>query len=152
MKRVLPFALLLALVAVIASASCLLTRHYLSRAPQAAANSAQPELFEQLGLTPAQEQKINVIRARFAAQQHHCLALMQQRNRELAAVITSDRADSPRVQAAVEKIHEAMGDLQKATLTSVFAAREVLTPAQYDRLLELVAAQLSADGGHACCR
>jgi Spy/CpxP family protein refolding chaperone len=146
MKRILSLVILLVVVALVASASCLVTRHYFKH-PAA----AKPEIFGQLGLSAEQGRRINAIRAQFNASQHQCLLLMQQRNRELAGVILAERTDSPRVQAAVEKIHEAMGDMQKATLTSIFAARDVLTPAQYDLLLKLVAAQLSTGTDNACC-
>ncbi|MDR0533951.1 MAG: periplasmic heavy metal sensor [Verrucomicrobiales bacterium] len=150
MKRILPFVALLVLVAVVASASCLLTRHYFGH-PAPATPAVKTEVFEQLNLSADQEQKIDAIRAQFTARQHQCMLLMQQRNNELAAAILADRADSPRVQAAVEKIHEAMGDMQKATLNSIFAAKEVLTPAQYDKLLQLTAQQLSAAADSPCC-
>ncbi|MDR1190720.1 MAG: periplasmic heavy metal sensor [Verrucomicrobiales bacterium] len=149
MKRVLSFLILLALVAAVASASCWLTRRYIQPSPPPAADG---EVFAQLDLTPEQERKINVIREQFNTSRQHCALLMNQRNRELAAVILSDKADSPRVQAAVEQIHEAMGDMQKATLNSIFAARDVLTTEQYGRLLRLVAEQLSAGAEHPCCR
>ncbi|MDR1305478.1 MAG: periplasmic heavy metal sensor [Verrucomicrobiales bacterium] len=148
MKRLIPFVALLVAVALVAAASCLLTRRYLARP---AVVAEQPELFAQIGLSAEQEKDINAIRAQFAASQHRCQSLMRQRNRELAAVILADRADSPRVQAAVEKIHEAMGDMQKATLNSIFAAKDVLTPAQYEQLLRLVAGQLSAGADNSCC-
>jgi Spy/CpxP family protein refolding chaperone len=150
MKRILSLIILLVAVALVASASCLLTRHYFGH--PAAMTAAKPEIFEQLGLSAEQEQKINAIRAQFNASQHQCMLLMQQRNRELAGVILAERADSPRVQAAVEKIHEVMGDMQKTTLTSIFAARDILTPAQYDHLLKLVATQLSTGTDNACCQ
>ncbi|MDR2463818.1 MAG: periplasmic heavy metal sensor [Verrucomicrobiales bacterium] len=146
MKRLLPLLALLALVAAVALASCWLTQRYLGAPPPAADN----EIFARLDLTPEQEKKIDAIRGQFSVSRRNCAALMRQRNRELADVILSDGADSPRVRAAVEKIHEAMGDMQKATLHSVFAARGALSPEQYERLLRLVAEQLSAE--HPCCR
>ena len=74
---------------------------------------------------------------------------LQQANRELAQTILEDRGESPRVRAAVAKIHDAMGQLQNATLEHVFEMKTVLTPVQYDRLLTLTAQALSeTDDGH----
>lgn len=148
MKRLFSFLILLSAVALVSVSACLIVQHYV----RAKDPGQKPELFSQLNLSAEQEQKINAIREKFAANQHQCMVLMQQRNRELADAIISDRADSPRVQAAVEKIHEAMGDMQKATLMSIFAAKEVLTPEQYDQLLHLVAKQLSTPETAPCCR
>jgi nickel and cobalt resistance protein CnrR len=148
MKRILSFLVLLVIVVLVASAGSLLTRYYIDQKTP----PAKTEVFAQLNLTPEQEQKINAIRTQFANQQQQCMQLMQQRNRELAEVILTEQANSPRVQAAVERVHEAMGDMQKATLTSIFAAKEILTPEQYDKLLHLVATQLSTPETAPCCR
>jgi Spy/CpxP family protein refolding chaperone len=56
---------------------------------------------------------------------------------ELATVMQEDKAYSPRVVAAVEKIHHAQSDLEKSTLEHIFAMKSVLTPEQFDKLLKL---------------
>ena len=57
----------------------------------------------------------------------------------LAHAILTDKAISPRFKAAVEKIHEAQGQLQNATLAHVFEMKAVLNEQQYDKLLNLTA-------------
>jgi len=67
------------------------------------------------------------------------MARIRDGNRELADAIISDRSDSQRVKAAVEKIHRAQGDLQNAVLEHVFAMRPILSDAQYERLTKMTA-------------
>ena len=55
---------------------------------------------------------------------------MRAANAELARAIQSRHEYSPEVQAAVERFHGAMGELQKETILHVLAMRTVLTPAQ----------------------
>jgi Spy/CpxP family protein refolding chaperone len=68
-------------------------------------------------------------------------------NKELAEAIKQDQAASPRVSAAVEKIHHAQGKLQEATLEHVLEMKEVLTPEQYQKLLNLTADELNQVNG-----
>ena len=58
---------------------------------------------------------------------------------ELAQAILQDKDNSPRVTVAIEKIQQAQGALQKATLQHVFEMKEALTPEQYQKLLNLTA-------------
>ena len=51
-------------------------------------------------------------------------------NAELAAAIREEHGYGPRVTAAIERFHHAMGELQSETIRHVFAMREVLTPEQ----------------------
>ena len=51
-------------------------------------------------------------------------------NAELARAIQSRHEYSPEVQAAVNRFHAAMGELQKETILHVLAMRTVLTPEQ----------------------
>ena len=144
------FALLLLTVAVVAAGSCLLTgrwvasRHAASSAPGAAA--AHQWIHRELGITPEQEQALQPIEAKYAARRDELMAAIHQANAELARAIREDRADSPNVSAAVDKIHHAQGELQKVTLQHVFEMRSALSPAQYDNLLNQTATALEADG------
>ena len=51
----------------------------------------------------------------------------------------------PRVTAAVDHFHVAMGDLQKATIEHIFAMRAVMRPDQAARLDRTVVKALTAD-------
>ena len=92
-----------------------------------------------LGLTPEQERSLEPIEEKFTGHRKELMALIREGNRELAEAIISDRSDSQRVKAAVEKIHRAQGDLQNAVLEHVFAMRPVLSAKQYDRLVQMTA-------------
>ncbi|MEO8353541.1 MAG: hypothetical protein ABI680_17570, partial [Chthoniobacteraceae bacterium] len=54
-----------------------------------------------------------------------------------------DRSDSERVKAAVARIHQAQGELQNATLQHIFEMQPVLTPQQYEKLLQSTAEALT---------
>ena len=52
-----------------------------------------------------------------------------------------------RVSTAVERIHDAQGELQEATIEHVFEMKGVLTPEQYQKLLNLTADELNEVNG-----
>ncbi len=76
---------------------------------------------------------------RYDEQKRHGSELIRLANMELAQAILTDKTDSPRVRAAIAKIHEAQGELQNATVQHVFEMRAVLQPEQYEKLLNLTA-------------
>ncbi|MDE1170664.1 MAG: periplasmic heavy metal sensor [Verrucomicrobium sp.] len=135
-------ALLLVLVALVAAGSAWLT----GRCQREAASDSHAALHRRLHVTPEQERRLEPVESRFAVQRESGAAAIAAANRELARALLEDRGDSPRVRAAVGKIHAAMGDLQQATLDHLFAMKGVLTPEQYDALLRLTASGLSS-----CC-
>ena len=73
--------------------------------------------------------------------------MIQLANRELAEKILKDKSYSPSVEKSVAEIHNAMGQLQEATLEHIFELRDVLDPAQYERLIELTVQGLSENSG-----
>ena len=64
-------------------------------------------------------------------------------NARLAAAIAAEHQYGPRVAAAVDATHMAMGDLQKATLEHVFAMRAILRPDQQARFDAAIAQSLA---------
>ena len=102
---------------------------------------------EQLDLSADQDRRLDAIEARFAARRPALEAEVRAANRELAAAIAASDGDSPRVQAAVDHFHAAMGDLQKATISHVFGMRAVLTPAQAEVFDEAVVDALRSGAG-----
>lgn len=127
-------------VALVAAAACLATLRW---APGRAPADAHQRIHRQLGLSSAEERALEPLEQRFEGRKRDLERALQDANRGLAQAILEDRGDSPRVRAAVTKIHDAMGQLQNATLEHVFEMKAVLTPPQYDRLLELTAHALS---------
>ena len=69
----------------------------------------------------------------YAAAQARYGAQMAQDNRDLAQAIVAERGYGPRVAAAVDRSHVAMGMLQKETLQHLFAMRRLLRPDQQAR-------------------
>lgn len=102
---------------------------------------------EKLDLSDEQDRRLDAIEARFAARRPALEADVRAANRELAAAIAASEGDTPRVQAAVDHFHAAMGDLQKATITHVFEMRAVLTPAQAEVFDAAVVEALRDDAG-----
>ena len=100
-------------------------------------NRAPPSLHDivhdNLALSPDQLSRIEVIEAKFAARRPVLEANVRAANLELARAIEESDGDGPQVQAAVDHIHDAMGALQKETITHVFEMRSVLTAAQIGR-------------------
>jgi Spy/CpxP family protein refolding chaperone len=90
----------------------------------------------ELKLSPAQEQRIEALEQDFAVRRRKREAELRAANAELAAAIQARHEYSPDVQAAVERFHHAMGELQKETILHVLGMRKVLTPeqaAKFDR-------------------
>lgn len=86
-----------------------------------------------LQLDPAQQVAIERLETDFARRRTGWEADMRAANAELAAAIASEHAETPRVQAAIDRFHAAMGALQKATVAHVLAMRAVLKPQQTER-------------------
>ncbi|MEO6755078.1 MAG: periplasmic heavy metal sensor [Chthoniobacteraceae bacterium] len=133
---------LLALVAVVACAACWFTARYLHR--QEGRTDAHAGIHTQLGITHEQHEALEPIEERYAEQKKHFAEMLRIANDELGKAILEDRSDSPRVKAAVARIHQAQGELQNATLQHIFEMQPVLTPQQYDKLLKLTAEALGS--------
>lgn len=135
--------ILLALVAAIACAACWLTARYLNRTGHTEKGDAHAWIHTQLGITAEQEKALEPIEQRYAEQKKHYGEMLRIANDELGKAILEDRNDSDRVKAAVARIHQAQGELQNATLQHIFEMKSVLTPQQYEKLLQSTADALS---------
>ncbi len=133
---------LLLAVAVVASLSCLLTSQLRTQV------QPHPTDFhhwdhQQLDLTPEQDKALDAQEEAFAAKKKALGEKIQQASVELATAMREDKEYSPRVVAAVGKIHHAQSDLEMATLEHIFSMKSVLTPEQFDKLLKLTGDALS---------
>ena len=135
--------ILLALIAAIAGAACWFTARYLNRTIHADKGDAHAWIHTQLGITAAQDKALEPIEQRYAEQRKHYGEMLRIANAELGKAILEERSDSERVKAAVARIHEAQGELQNATLQHIFEMQSVLTPQQYEKLLQSTADALS---------
>jgi Spy/CpxP family protein refolding chaperone len=87
-------------------------------------------IHERLDLDADQKQKLEEIERQFAARRAALEEELRADNALLAEAIAAEKGAGPRVNAAVDRCHEAMGRLQKATLAHVFAMRQLLRPDQ----------------------
>jgi nickel and cobalt resistance protein CnrR len=94
------------------------------------ATSLHDRLHAMTQLSDGQDRQLDAIEVTFKAQKAALEAQMRLANRELADAMSEDQAYTPKVQAAIDHFHHAMGALQKASVEHVFAMRAVLTPAQ----------------------
>lgn len=94
----------------------------------------QPSLHEfvheELSLSPEQKQRLEALEQDFAVKRRAREAELRAANAELARAIQARHEYSAEVQVAVERFHQAMGELQKETILHVLAMRTVLTPEQ----------------------
>lgn len=112
-------------------------QHFIGQPRNHHADSAgwHQALHEKLHITPEQVAKLSGMEKRYQQRRQYLEEQMRLANMELADAIKEDKAFSPRVQAATDKIHKVMGDLQKATLEHLFEIRPVLSEEQ-NRILE----------------
>jgi len=93
-------------------------------------------LHHDLALDADQQERLQVLEQRFAVQRRAFELELRADNARLAEAIEAEHGNGPRVAAAIDRSHAAMGELQKATLAHVFAMRQLLRPdqtAQFDR-------------------
>ncbi len=96
-------------------------------------------LHEQISITAEQDQKLSEIEKKFSDKQRALREKIHVGNLELAAAMLEDKTFSEQVTAAVERIHHAQGELQKATIEHIFDMQTVLTPQQVEKLNKLAA-------------
>jgi len=83
-------------------------------------------LHDDLDLDAGQRAALAALEARFAGRRRTIEAAMRADNRALARAIMAEHGAGPRVNAAIDRSHAAMGQLQKETLAHVFAMRGLL--------------------------
>lgn len=104
--------------------------------------SLDAAVHRELDLSADQDRQIGDIEARFHARRESLEGEMRAATRDIAAAVFEDKTDSPRVERAVNRFHNAMGDLQHETITHIFEMRAVLAPPQQSRFDEIVRAEL----------
>jgi hypothetical protein len=102
-------------------------------------------LHHQLKLDAGQEARIAVIEQQFAVRRRALELELRAANARLADAIQAEHGNGPKVAAAVDSSHVAMGELQKATLAHIFAMRQILHPDQADQFDRAVVKALTAD-------
>ena len=98
--------------------------------PSSAPPSLHAFVHDELDLSADQERRLELLEQEFSVRRRAREAELRAANAQLAAAIQARHQYSPEVQAAVERFHHAMGELQKETILHVLAMRTVLTPGQ----------------------
>lgn len=137
----------LVLLSVVAATSSLITAWVMRTAETSRSADFHDYIHAELGMTDAQEKRLLPSEKRYEETKRHLTEVIRQSNQELARAIQQERANSSRVQAAVKSIHEAQGQLQEETLEHIFEMKEVIEPAQYERLIDLTQQALRRQGG-----
>lgn len=134
--------LVVAVIAVVAALGAMWLARELPLRPQADGGRLHAIMHEELDLDPAQEKRIDALEASFAQKRKALEGELELANRDLAAAVAKEHQYGPAVDRAVDRSHMAMGELQKATLSHVFAMRAVLRPDQAEIFDKAVAEAL----------
>jgi len=90
----------------------------------------QTAMLKDLHLDAAQQRRLDALHADFAVRRAAREAELRRANAQLAAAIRVRHEYSPEVQAAVERFHHTMGQLQTETIVHILDMRRELTPQQ----------------------
>ncbi len=102
-------------------------------------------LHHDLNLDANQQSRLEIVEQRFAVRRQAVELELRADNARLADAIEAEHGNGPRVAAAVDASHRAMGELQKETLAHIFAMREVLRPEQTAAFDRAVVKALTTD-------
>lgn len=136
---------LLAIVAFLAALAGVLIGRSISDQRPEQPNALHELLHEELQLDEQQLARIEAIERRFAIRKRELEAELRADNARLAAAIEAEHGYGPRVTAEIDRSHQAMGELQKETLSHIFAMRAVLRPDQAQKFDRAVVKALTAD-------
>jgi hypothetical protein len=104
-------------------------------------------LHHDLALDANQQAKLKLLEDRFAVQRRALELEMRAANARLAEAIETEHGNGPKVAAAVDQSHAAMGELQKATLAHIFAMRQLLRSNQTPQFDQAVVKALTDGQG-----
>lgn len=137
--------LIIALIAFVAALAGVGIGRSLAPAPKQPGAELHALLHDGLDLDARQHAKLDEIERQFALRKQALEMEMRANNARLAAAIEAEHAAGPRVREAVDRIHVAMGELQKETLAHIFAMRAILRPDQAAKFDRAVVKALTAD-------
>jgi nickel and cobalt resistance protein CnrR len=96
-------------------------------------------LHQRLHLSSAQEQQLSALEADFSERRREYETKMRAANQDIGRAITVRHRYDPEAQAAIDRLHRAMMELQYVTVQHVLAMRALLTPdqvQQFDRTVD----------------
>lgn len=147
MNNAFRLVLLLVAAAAVAVISCWLAGRYFQRGLFIRPVESHEWIHRELNISAVQDKALAPVEERYAKRRRELAEAIRSANVELGRAVLEDREYSQRATAAVEKIHQAQGELQKATLEHVFEMRPALTAEQYDKLLRATAEALQSQPG-----
>ena len=107
-------------------------------------NELHELLHRSLELDATQHKRLEAIEKGFAVRRQALELDLRASNARLADAIETEHGYGPKVAAAVDRSHQAMGQLQKETLEHIFAMRAVLRPDQAAKFDHAVVKALTA--------
>lgn len=137
--------LVIAMIALLGALAGVSISRALLPAPQPPGAELHRLLHDGLDLDAAQHARLEALEHRFALRKQALEMELRADNARLAAAIEAEHGAGPRVNEAVDRIHGAMGELQKETLAHVFAMRAILRPDQATKFDSAVVKALTAD-------
>lgn len=138
-------AALLALLLFLAALAGVFAGRAISESRSKSPSTLHEVLHDQLNLSPEQEAKVSRLETEFAARRRALEFEIRAENARLAEAIQAEHGYGPRVTAEVDRSHKVMGQLQKETLSHIFAMRAILTPEQAQKFDRAVVEALTAD-------
>jgi Spy/CpxP family protein refolding chaperone len=97
----------------------------------------QPNLLQQLGLTPEQVAQVKQINQQRKPLMEEAQRRMRDANKALDAAIYADNVDETDVRAKLEEVQRAQSELARLRFTNELAIRKVLTPDQLVRFRDM---------------
>lgn len=137
--------LLIALATFVAAIAGVFVGRAILPAPDQPGTELHDVLHHRLALDAKQKTSLEILERRFAVQRRAFELELRADNARLAEAIEAEHGNGPRVAAAVDRSHTAMGELQKATLAHIFAMRQVLQPNQTAQFDQAVVKALTDD-------
>lgn len=115
---------------------------YFSKSYMKNMEASHQHFHEKLKFTPKQLDKLIPIEEKYSKQKTLYEGRARQATIELADILRKEKAYTPEVQAAVEKVHIAMGHILEVTLIHFFDMREILDEEQAQILDDYVTEEL----------
>lgn len=137
--------ILVAIIAFVAALAGVFLGRYFFPQPMAAGVELHDVLHSKLNLDSRQKAQIDALEQRFAVRRRALELELRADNARLADAIEAEHGNGPRVAAAVDQSHQAMGQLQKETLGHIFAMRQILRPEQAKTFDQAVVHALTDD-------
>ena len=113
-----------------------LHRHGESHAKEHAEPDFHAWMHEHLDITPEQHAKLEPIEAEFEQQRVRLRAEIRSAGLAVAAAIRAAQVNDAELQAALQRLNQSQGELQRLTLDHFFAMKRYLRPAQAQKLVQ----------------